>query len=48
MIITGGHYVSNVTRYNKEGYVETLPNMLMDRFDHGCACFFHQGKKVRK
>ena len=49
VIITGGYrddYLDDVTRYNMEGYVETLPNLLLARDHHGCTSFVLNGKKV--
>ena len=51
VIITGGgwsgDYFVNVTRYNMEGYVETLPNMILGRKYHGCTSFVQNGMKVK-
>jgi len=54
VIVTGGElgtqgrplYSNLVTRYNMEGFVETLPNLLLGRSYHGCTSFVQNGKKV--
>ena len=53
VIITGGSsgygsgYLDNVTRYNMEGFVESLPNLLLAREFHGCTSFVQNEKKVK-
>ena len=36
-----------MTRYNIDGYVETLPSLLLGRDVHGCASLIQNDKKVR-
>ena len=48
---TGGssnnNYLDTVTRYNMDGYVETLPSLLLGRVYHGCASFIQNDMKER-
>ena len=53
MVVTGGaNYsdpvgaVSRVSRYNRAGWVEDLPNMGTKRYDHGCSSLLINDKKV--
>ena len=48
MVLTGGNHgaVTNVTRYNRTGLVEHLPNLVQGRSSHGCSSFLSDGAKV--
>lgn len=54
IIITGGGADGSnepvgsktVDRYNKEGYLQSLPEMSEARAEHGCGYFIREGKKV--
>ena len=48
MVLTGGNHgtVTNVTRYNRTGLVDHLPNLLQGRSSHGCSSFLSDGAKV--
>jgi len=35
-----------VDRYNAQGHVEDLPDLLMDRRNHGCGFYHKDGKKI--
>lgn len=52
VIITGGwygDYLSFVTRYNIDGFVEELPPLNIARNGHGCSNYLNnQGNKVSK
>ena len=52
MVTGGANYsdpvgaVSRVSRYNRAGWVEDLPNMGTRRYDHGCSSLLINEKKV--
>jgi len=55
LIITGGGWsnpggeetaTKTVDRYNRKGFVEDLPYMIMERRNHGCGYLYQQGRKV--
>merc|ERR1711915_1027099 len=35
-----------VDRYNRQGFVENLPEMNQERTDHGCGFYHRDGKKI--
>ena len=48
VILTGGAYPTGtkVTVYNTEGWVEDLPSLNMERFDHGCGHFVNNENQM--
>ena len=47
VILTGGVKTAhNVTVYNREGFLEDLPNLKEARFRHGCGHYINTDKKV--
>ena len=48
MTVTGGwHPPGNlVTRYNSNGFVEDMPELLKPRWGHGCGFYVSAGQKV--
>ena len=52
VVITGGDDDNNpihttVSRYDVEGWVEDLPELITGRYDHACAGYTSGGRKVR-
>ena len=49
-MVTGGHYSKgNVVRYNEDGFVEDLPEMISGRFSHACSWYINnQDQMVNK
>ena len=46
-MLTGGAFSTIlVQRYNKDGFIETLPSLNEGRFHHGCASYLKNDKKV--
>ena len=46
-MLTGGAFNPlSVQRYDKDGFVETLPDMNEARFHHGCSSYLRDDKKV--
>ena len=46
-MLTGGAFSSvSVQRYDEDGFVETLPELNMGRFHHGCSTYLQDDKKV--
>ena len=58
VVVTGGSYTSGhgvpgapyktVTRYDRSGLVEDLPDMTLGRLRHGCAGFMKDGEMVSR
>ena len=48
MILTGGVYYPNrVSEYSETGFTRDLPQLLQDRYNHGCSYFENEeGTKV--
>ena len=48
LIVTGGwHPPGNlVTRYNSNGFVEDMPELLKPRWGHGCGFYVSDGQNV--
>ena len=49
MVITGGvmsETRKKASRYNRQGWVEDLPDMSIGRFHHGCAGYTKNGEQV--
>ena len=45
MILTGGEYTLNkVSVFDKNGFVEQLPDLLTGRRDHACGIFINNDK----
>ena len=46
-MLTGGAFEPvSVQRYDKDGFVDTLPDMNEARFHHGCSSYLRDDKKV--
>ena len=46
-MLTGGAFSQvSVQRYDEDGFVETLPELNMGRFHHGCSTYLQDDKKV--
>ena len=59
VVLTGGSYFisghgvpgtpgKTVSRYDRSGWMEDLPNMTVGRFRHGCAGFMKDGEMVSR
>ena len=51
VIVTGYYYhyprSDGNERYNRSGWIEDLPNLLGERYGHGCSLYFNtNGQKV--
>ena len=47
VILTGGDKTRNkVSRYNKDGWMEDLPDMIGGRWGHGCAGYKRGSEQV--
>ena len=48
-MVTGGHYSKgNVVRYNEDGFVEDLPELITGRFSHACSWYIDSQDKMVK
>ena len=48
-MVTGGHYSKgNVVRYNEDGFVEDLPELITGRFSHACSWYIDSRDKMVK
>ena len=49
VILTGGYFTpTTVSQYNEAGWVRDLPDLLQERYDHGCTSYDdNDGTKVR-
>ena len=46
-VVTGGMVTEDkVTQYNETGYVRTLPNMKVRRYNHACASFKNENGEI--
>ena len=46
---TGGqHSKGNVVRYNEDGFVEDLPDLITGRFSHACSWYINSQDKMVK
>ena len=47
-MVTGGQFSKgNVVRYNEDGFVEDLPQLISGRWSHACSSFTNsRGEKV--
>ena len=48
-MVTGGQFSKgNVVRYNEDGFVEDLPQLISGRWSHACSLFTNsRGEKVK-
>ena len=47
VVVTGGQYTQpEVSRYNENGFVETLPNLVTGRWTHSCSWFINDDRKM--
>lgn len=49
-MVTGGQFSKgNVVRYNEDGFVEDLPQLIGGRWSHACSWFTNsRGEKVKR
>ena len=49
-MVTGGQFsIGNVVRYNEDGFVEDLPELISGRWSHACSWYINsQDKMVKK
>ena len=48
VVITGGREtLTTVSRYNDQGWLEDLPELITGRYFHACAEFTAGGRRVR-
>ena len=47
VVVTGGQYTQpEVSRYNENGFIESLPNLLTGRWTHSCSWFINDDRKM--